>query len=113
MRPMLAVAVAVVAIVLGSAVSAALTGGRSVNPLDGIQQVVSDLKGGRTADQQKAYDEVTQHLNAAQEAVARHDYPAARAELAKVGTRLLQGLTDGDRSWAQQQKADVEKGIPH
>jgi hypothetical protein len=84
-----------------------------VNPLYGIQQVVSDLKGGRTADQQKALDEVKQHLDAAQSAASRRDYPAARAELAKVGNRLLQGLTDGDRSWARQQKADVEKGIPH
>ena len=109
MRPMVAVAVAVVAIVLGSGVSAALTGGRSVNPLDGIQQVVADLTHGRTQDQLKVYEDVKRHLEAAQKAADAGEYDSARAELAKVSKPVLQRLTDDDRAWAQKRVAEIEK----
>jgi hypothetical protein len=110
MRPLLAVAVAVTAIVLGSGVSAAITGGRSVNPLDGVQQVVAELRGGRTAEQQKAYDEVKRHLDAAQKAADDGDRPAARAELGKVDP-LLPQLTDKDKAWARGRVAAVRKSL--
>ena len=113
MRPMVAVAVAITAIVLGSGVSAAVTGGRSVNPLDGVQQVVADLKGGRTADQQKAFEEVNRHLDAAQKAAEAHEYETAEAELRKVGGSLLQRLTDGDQAKAKSRIADLDRSIPH
>jgi hypothetical protein len=111
MRPLLAVAVAVTAIVLGSGVSAAITGGRSVNPLDGVQQVVAELRGGRTQDQQKAYDEVKRHLDAARQAVDSHDPRRAREELDKVGHALLTQLTENDRKWADKQIIDLNKAI--
>ena len=56
LRPVTVVVIAIAAIVLGSGVSAALTGGRSVNPLTGIQQAVSVLTGNRTTEQKQAYD---------------------------------------------------------
>jgi hypothetical protein len=110
MRPLLAVAVAATAIVLGSGVSAALTGGRSVNPLDGVQQVVAELRGGRTADQQRAYDQVTQHLAAAQKAADDGDRPAVRSELGKVEPLLAQ-LTERDRAWARDRVAALRKAV--
>jgi hypothetical protein len=111
MRPLLAVAVAVGAIVLGSGVSAALTGGRSVNPLDGVQQVVAELRGGRTQDQQQAYDEVKRHLDAAQKAADDGDRAAARSELQKIDKPLLQRLTDEDRARAQARLAQLDKRV--
>jgi len=112
MRPMVAVAVAVLAIVLGSGVSAALTGGRSVNPLDGLQQVVADLTHGRTQDQLRVYEDVKRHLEAAQKAAEAGEDDSARAELAKVSKPVLQRLTDDDRAWAQKRVAEVEKVLP-
>jgi len=112
MRPMVAVAVAVAAIVLGSGASAALTGGRSVNPLDGIQQVVAQLTHGRTQDQLAAYEDVTRRLDAAQKAADAGEYDTARAELAKVTKPVLRRLTDEDRAAAQKRIAEVEKVLP-
>jgi hypothetical protein len=108
---MVAVAVAVMAFVLGSGVSAALTGGRSVNPLDGIQQVVAELTHGRTQDQLKAYEEVKRHLEAAQQAVSSREYGRAREELAKVQHPLLARLTEQDRSWADNKILDLNQAL--
>ena len=108
MRPMVAVAVAMTAIVLGSGVSAAVTGGRSVNPLDGIEQVVAVITHGRTADQQKAYDEVKRHLDAAEKDARNNERASAQHELEKVGTALLNRLNDGDRADALKRIAEVK-----
>jgi hypothetical protein len=96
LRPMVAVAVAVTAIVLGSGVSAAVTGGRSVNPLDGVQQVVAQLTGGRTPAQAAARQKAQEYLIDADAAVAAGEPEKARSELAKI-TPLLAQLTDDDR----------------
>jgi hypothetical protein len=104
MRPMVAVAVAIAAIVLGSGVSAAVTGGRSVNPLDGIQQVVAGLTHGRTQDQLAAYTQARKHLTAAQAAARENDLSKADAELDRITPALLRRLTDDDR-------AGITKGI--
>ena len=111
MRPMVAVAVAMTAIVLGSGVSAAVTGGRSVNPLDGLEQVVAVITHGRTADQQKAFDEVKRHLDAAQEAADNGERATARRELEKIDKALLQRLTDGDRESARTRMAQLDKRV--
>jgi hypothetical protein len=112
MRPMVAVAVAATAIVLGSGVSAALTGGRSVNPLDGIQQVVAGLTHGRTQDQLKAYEDVKRYLDAAQKYADNKQYASARGELNKIGTPLLRRLTDDDRTWANARVDELNKVVP-
>jgi hypothetical protein len=108
---MVAVAVAVTAIVLGSGVSAAVTGGRSVNPLDGIQQVVAELTGGRTQEQRAALDEAQKYLDAAREAVKDGNPEKASAELDKIDAKLLSKLTDDDRAVVSKAKATVEKTI--
>ena len=106
MRPMLAVAVAVAAIVLGSSVSAALTGGRSVNPLDGIQQVVTKVTGGRTQEQLAARQKAQKYLLDAEAAVQAGETEKARQELAKITPQLLAQLYDDDRAVI---KAGIER----
>jgi hypothetical protein len=110
MRPMLAVAVAVAAIVLGSSVSAALTGGRSVNPLDGVQQVVAGLTHGRTQEQLAARQKAQKHLLDAETAVRAGETEKARQELAKITPQLLAQLYDDDRAVI---KAGIERISRH
>src|SRR3954447_15424290 len=86
LRPMTAVAVAIAAIVLGSGVSAALTGGRSVNPLTGIQQVVSVITGDRTQAQLAAYQAAQRQLAEASKAVASGQLDKARRALDAIDT---------------------------
>jgi hypothetical protein len=113
MRPMMAVAVALIAIVVGSGASAAITGGRSVNPLDGIQEVVAVLTHGRTDDQTKAYEDVNRRLDAAEKAADKHQDAAARAMLADIGDSLLQKLDDEDHAAALARIEDIKKKIGH
>jgi hypothetical protein len=89
LRPMTAVAVAIAAIVLGSGVSAALTGGRSVNPLTGIQQVVSVITGHRTQAQLAAYQAAQRQLAAAGKEVAAGHVEKAQALLDAIDTTDL------------------------
>jgi hypothetical protein len=89
LRPLTAVVVAVAAIILGSGVSAALTGGRSVNPLTGVQQVVDELTSGRTPEQQDLYDADLQHIAAAQTRMEEGDRPQAVRELNRINTAGL------------------------
>ena len=107
---MVAVAVAITALVLGSGASAAITGGRSVNPLDGLQQVVAELTGGRTEEQLAAYDEAKQHLAAARSAVKAGEVTKARAELDEI-TPLLARLTDDDQKVVKRAVTQVEKDL--
>jgi hypothetical protein len=107
---MMAVAVAVTAIVVGSGLSAVLTGGRSVNPLDGIQQVVTELRDGRTADQtsalraaDKAVDLATEHARAGRDDKARDELERAR--------KLLDDLALKDRDEMRQRIVDVERAL--
>jgi hypothetical protein len=113
MRPMVAVAVAMTAIVLGSGVSAAITGGRSVNPLDGIEQVVAVVTHGRTEDQQNAYEEVERDLVAAQAAAEKRDDTALQDHLGKISKSLLQRLNDDDRTNVLARIDDLKKKITH
>ena len=95
---MVAVAVAITAIVLGSGASAAITGGRSVNPLDGVQQVVAKLTGGRTDDQQAAFDKATKYLISADAAAQARETEKARSELSNITPALLARLAEDDRA---------------
>ena len=103
---MMAVAVAITAIVLGSGVSAAITG--SPNPLDGIEQVVAVITHGRTGDQQKAYEDVKRHLDAAEKDARNNERASAQNELEKVGKSLLNRLNDDDRAKALKRLAEVK-----
>jgi hypothetical protein len=86
---MTAVAVAIAAIVLGSGVSAAVTGGRSVNPLTGIQQVMSVITGNRTDAQQAAYQAALRQLTLAAKAVEAGQSAKAVALLDGIDTDSL------------------------
>jgi hypothetical protein len=86
LRPLTALVVAVAAVVLGSGVSAAMTGGRSVNPLTGVQQVVDELTSGRSPEQQDLYDADLEHLAAAQARMEEGDRPQAVRELNRITT---------------------------
>lgn len=86
LRPLTAVVVAVAAVVLGSGVSATMTGGRSVNPLTGVQQVVDELTNGRSPEQQDLYDVDLEHLAAAQARMEEGDRPQAVRELNRITT---------------------------
>ena len=113
MRPMVAVAVAVVAIVLGSGVSAALTGGRSVNPLDGIQQVVA-------RPHPRAHAGPAQGLRGRQAAPRRSAEGGGRGRgrqcprRARQGQQdpLLQRLTDDDRASGAEARRRGREGAP-
>jgi hypothetical protein len=107
---MAAVAVAVTAIILGSGVSAALTNGRSVNPLDGVQQVVARITGDRTADQTAARDEARRHLARAQTFAERGQLGPARAEIDKA-TALLRRMTPEDATLIGKQAEALRKAI--
>jgi hypothetical protein len=96
LRPMVAVAVALTAIVAGSGMSAALTGGRTVNPFTGVQLVVAELTGGRTAEQADAFTAADEALERATEHARAGRDEQARADLA-TATRLLPSLTTDDR----------------
>ncbi len=107
---MMAVAVAVAAIMLGSGVSAAITGGRSVNPLDGVQQVVAGLTHGRTQEQRAARQKAQKYLLDAETAVQAGETEKARKDLAKITSQLLAQLYDDDRAVI---KAGIERISRH
>ncbi|HYY11452.1 MAG TPA: hypothetical protein VE781_10965 [Kineosporiaceae bacterium] len=110
MRPLLALAVAATAIVLGAGVSAVVTHGRSANPFDGIQEVVAQLSGGRTPDQAAAYDDASRALDRAQAAAAKGQAAKARTELTQAGA-LLPRLADEDRTAVQQRINEIGKRL--
>jgi hypothetical protein len=93
MRPVTVLVVAIAAIVLGSGVSAALTGGRTLNPLSGIQQVVEEITHGRTAEQAQAYQKAQDLLKQADAAAKGGDKALAR-EL--IGQIKLDALSPDD-----------------
>ena len=95
-------------IVLGSGVSAALTGGRSLNPLDGVQQVVAVITGNRTAEQQQAYDTAQRQLRDARAAVHDGQNAKARSLLKAID---LKALTADDAKAVGRQITDVQASI--
>jgi hypothetical protein len=105
LRPVTAAVIAVAAFVLGSGVSAALTGGRSVNPLTGIQQVVAVLTGNRTAEQKQAYDAAQQQLRDARAAVRDKQYARAQRQLEAID---LSALSADDAKAVRKQIAEVK-----
>jgi hypothetical protein len=110
MRPLMAVAVAATALVLGSGVSAALTHGRSVNPLTGLQQVVAELTGGRTEEQAAALEDASRALDRAEDLAQKKQDDKARAELTKV-RGLLPRLTDEDKAAVTRRLNEVSKRL--
>jgi hypothetical protein len=100
--------VVVATIVLGSGVSAALTGGRSLNPLAGIQQVVAVVTGNRTAEQQQAYDTAQRQLRDARAAVHDRQYGQARTLLKSIDVKAL---TPDDAKAVGRQIAEVQASI--
>jgi hypothetical protein len=105
LRPVTAAVIIVATLVLGSGVSAALTGGRSVNPLTGIQQVVAVLTGNRTQEQQQAYDTAQRQLRAAHAAVHDGLYTRAASILKTID---LGGLAPDDAKAVRQQITEVK-----
>jgi hypothetical protein len=97
LNPAAAFVAVIAALVLGTGVSAAVTGGRSVNPLIGLQQVVAQLTGGRTAEQQDLYAQADGNLKQARAALDRGDRNGARGWLKKYTALKLDALTDEDK----------------
>ena len=89
LRPLTAVVVAVAAIILGSGVTAAVTGGRSINPMT----VVAQLTDGRTADQQQLYEADLRRINAARSYVQQGKRSEAVHQLNRVS---VDGLSEDD-----------------
>jgi hypothetical protein len=105
LRPAAALVIIVATIVLGSGVSAALTGGRSVNPLTGIEQVVAVITGNRTPAQQRAYDAAQRQLRDARAAVGSGQDAKARTLLAAID---LGALAPDDAKAVRQQIEEVK-----
>jgi len=68
-----------------------------VNPLTGLQQVVAQLTGGRTAEQQDLYAQADGNLKQARAALDRGDRSGARGWLKKYAALKLDALTDEDK----------------
>ena len=85
--------------------SAALTGGRSVNPLTGIQQAVSVLTGNRTTEQKQAYDAAQRQLGKARAAVKARQKAEALSILAAID---LGALAPDDAKTVKQQIDEVK-----
>jgi hypothetical protein len=100
LRPLTAVVVAVAAIILGIGVSAAVTGGRSINPVTGLEQVVAQLTNGRTAEQQELYDANEQRIDAATGYVRDGKWADAVHQLNRINTGPLPS-EDADHIAAQ------------
>lgn len=98
----------VAALVLGIGVSAAVTGGRSVNPLTGLHQVVAQLTGGRTVEQSELFDRAQTDLDAASGAAARGDKAGARAHLSDFDALHLGSLTQEDQTSLAKRRAAIE-----
>ena len=86
LRPLTAVVVAAAAIILGTGVSAAVTGGQSINPVTGVGQVVAQLTNGRTLEQQELYDANEQRIDAATGYVRDSRWADAIYQLNRINT---------------------------
>ena len=92
----------------GLGVSAAVTGGRSVNPLTGLQQVVAQLTGGRTAEQQDLYARANHELDQAQAALDQGDRAAARNWVKQYDALKRTVLTDEDKNALEKRRASIQ-----
>jgi hypothetical protein len=101
----------IAALVLGTGVSAAVTGGRSVNPLTGIQQVVAQLTGGRTAEQQEVYAKADRDLQQAQAALDHGDRAGARNWLEQYDALKLTVLTAEDENALGKRRASIQRQL--
>jgi hypothetical protein len=110
LNPGAAFVAVIAALALGIGVSAAVTGGRSLNPLTGLQQVVAQVTGGRTTEQAAAYRGAKRQLDAAQEALDRGDRAEARADLQRV-TLKAPPLAPDDLKALAKRKASLEKQL--
>jgi hypothetical protein len=109
LNPAAAFLVVIAALVLGIGVSAAVTGGRSVNPLTGLQQVVAQLTGGRTVEQQDLYAKADRDLKQAQAALDQGDPAGARSAVKEYDALKLTVLTDEDKSALAKRRAAIER----
>jgi hypothetical protein len=106
LRPLTAVAVAIAAIVLGGGVTAAVTGGRYVNPLTGLPLVVAELTNGRTLDQQQLFDADVRRIDVARSSARQGDQAGAMHQLNRVRT---DGLSDEDNKHIVRLEQEVLK----
>jgi hypothetical protein len=109
LTPATAFVAVVAALVLGVGVSAAVTGGRSVNPLTGLQQVVAQLTGGRTAEQHDLYGRADRDLTQAKAALDRGDRAGAKARLTDFDALHLESvLTTEDQKALQVRRSAIQ-----
>src|SRR4051812_17415370 len=111
LNPAAAFLVVIAALVLGIGVSAAVTGGRSVNPLTGLQQVVAQLTGGRTVEQQELYAKADHDLKQAQAALERADQADARSWVKQYDVLKLSVLMHDDKNALEKRRASIERQL--
>jgi len=111
LNPAAAFVAVIAALVLGTGVSAIVTGGRSVNPLTGLQQVVAQLTGGRTAEQQDLYAKAEADLKQAQAALDRGDRSAARGLMKQFDALKLAILTSEDRTALDKRRTAIQRQL--
>lgn len=111
LTPATAFVAVIAALILGTGVSAAVTGGRSVNPLTGLQQVVAELTGGRTAEQSDLFEKAQADLDAASGAVDRGDRVEARAHLRDYDRLDLGILARADQDRLKAHRTQLAKKL--
>jgi hypothetical protein len=111
LNPAAAFVAVIAALLLGTGVSAVVTGGRSVNPLTGLQQVVAQLTGGRTAEQQDLYAKADRDLKQAQVALDRGDRAGARGWLRQYDELKLGALTVEDQKALATRRTSIQRQL--
>jgi hypothetical protein len=111
LKPATAFVAVIAALILGTGVSAVVTGGRSVNPLDGLQQVVAQLTGGRTAEQSALFTKAQADLDAASGALDRGDRAAARVHLRDYDQLDLRVLTQVDQDSLHAHRVQLQQRL--
>jgi hypothetical protein len=111
LNPAAAFVAVIAALVLGTGVSAVVTGGRSVNPLTGLQQVVAQLTGGRTAEQHELYAKADRDLKQAQAALVSGDRAGARSWLKQYDALRLDVLTDEDKTALGKLRTSIQRQL--
>ncbi len=102
-------AAAVIALfVLGSGVSAAVTGD-PMTPVNGVSRVMAQLPGGGD-DSQHRVSQVRGEISAADKAVRRHDQPSASRHLANA-RKALAGVPAASKAGLQLAIANVESAL--
>jgi hypothetical protein len=103
----------IAALALGTGISAVVTGGQSLNPLTGLQQVVAQITEGRTVEQRDLYAKANSDLQQAQTALDHQDQAAARSWLKQYDALKpkLSVLTAEDKTALEDRRASIQRRL--